>query len=68
VDAEPTTDPLAIREKLVRQVRETVYWERSLRRMIADGVREFYEIGPGKTVAGMIKRIDETVKITNVGC
>ena len=58
VDAAVHDDPEAIRELLVRQVVNPVLWEDSIRNMLAQGVDEFYEIGPGKVLRGLLKRID----------
>jgi [acyl-carrier-protein] S-malonyltransferase len=58
VDAEPHTTPDAIREKLRRQVVSPVRWEDSVRRLLADGFDTFYEVGPGRVLRGLLKRID----------
>jgi [acyl-carrier-protein] S-malonyltransferase len=58
VDAAAHAGPDSIREKLVRQVISPVLWEDCLRAMIAQGVDEFYEIGPGRVLKGLLKRID----------
>ncbi len=55
-----------IKELLVRQVSSSVLFEDSLRRMIADGVDTFIEIGPGKALSGFVKRIDKTKTILNI--
>jgi [acyl-carrier-protein] S-malonyltransferase len=61
VDAEPHSDPAEIREILVKQVQNPVLWEKSVRRLLDDGVDQFYEIGPGKVLKGLIKRIARKV-------
>ena len=61
VDAAVHDEPDEIRELLVRQVVSPVLWEDSVRGMIAQGVDEFYEIGPGKVLRGLLKRIDRKV-------
>jgi [acyl-carrier-protein] S-malonyltransferase len=53
-------------EMLVRQVSSPVRWEASIRRLIADGVDTFIEVGPGKSLNKFIKRIDKTVVKLNV--
>ncbi len=58
VDAAPHDDPGEIRELLVRQVVSPVRWEDSMRRLLADGCNEFWEIGPGRVLRGLLKRID----------
>ena len=55
-----------IKDILVRQVSSSVLFEESLRRMIADGVDTFIEIGPGKALSGFVKRIDKTKTILNI--
>ena len=66
VDARPHTDPSEIKDLLVRQVISPVRMEESLRGMIAAGVEQFYELGPGKVLAGLLKRIDRKLPCTNV--
>jgi [acyl-carrier-protein] S-malonyltransferase len=58
VDAQAHEDPDEIREILVRQVISPVLWEDSVRNMLAAGVDRFYEVGPGKVLRGLLKRID----------
>jgi|MGYP003796943597 [acyl-carrier-protein] S-malonyltransferase len=61
VDARPHSDPAEIREILVKQVQNPVRWEKSVRRLLDDGVDQFYEIGPGKVLKGLMKRIARKV-------
>ena len=67
VSAEKVTDPSLISDLLVRQVYSPVRWEQSVRVMLDDGVEEFVEIGPGKTLAGFMKRIDRAIPVVTVG-
>jgi len=66
-----TAQPLAtaelVEEELLRQLCNCVQWQRSVEYMIGDGVATFVEIGPGRVLAGLIKRIDRDVNIVNVG-
>ena len=55
-----------IKPLLKKQVSNSVLWEDSIRRMIADGVDTFIEVGPGKTLSGFMKKIDKTMKVFNV--
>ncbi len=55
-----------IKPLLVKQVSSSVRWEETIRRMLADGVDTFVEVGPGKALSGFIKKIDKDVKIYNV--
>ncbi len=67
VDARPhDPDPDAIRQKLAMQVTHGVRWEDSMRAMIADGFTEFFEIGPGRVLTGLLKRIDRKIPCTSV--
>lgn len=67
VDATAHSDPEEIRSLLVRQVTQPVRWEDSMRGMMASGVDRFYEIGPGKVLKGLLKRIDRKLDCTSVG-
>ena len=66
VDAAPHSDPDDIRRTLVAQVLQGVRWEDSMRRMIADGFDTFYEIGPGRVLTGLLKRIDRKTPCTSI--
>ncbi|MFA4844032.1 MAG: ACP S-malonyltransferase [Candidatus Margulisiibacteriota bacterium] len=63
VTAQPVTGAAEIRELLYKQVTSSVLWEDSVRKMIADGVNSFVEVGPGKVLAGLIKKIDSNVEV-----
>jgi [acyl-carrier-protein] S-malonyltransferase len=65
--AQPLTTALAVKEELLAQLCNCVQWQRSVEYMINDGVANFIEIGPGRVLAGLIKRIDRGVKIFNIG-
>jgi [acyl-carrier-protein] S-malonyltransferase len=54
------------RASLIRQMQASVKWEASMRKLIDQGVDTFVEIGPGKVLAGMMKRIDKEVNVINV--
>ncbi len=66
VDAEPHWDPDKIRDTLVRQVVSPVLWEASMRQLLEDGISQFYEVGPGKVLRGLLKRIDRKIPCENV--
>lgn len=66
VDARPHSDPGEIRELLVRQVLQPVLWEQTLRNLLADGCDRFVEIGPGRVLAGLLKRVQRKVECVNV--
>jgi [acyl-carrier-protein] S-malonyltransferase len=67
VVAQAVTDPAEIRSLLVKQVTGSVRWRESVMYMAANGVTEVYEIGAGKALSGMIKRIDRDVATSAVG-
>ena len=67
VDAAPHADPAEIRDLLVRQVLAPVRWEDSVRAMLAAGVDRFFEVGTGRVLTGLLKRIDRKTPCTAVG-
>lgn len=66
VDAKPHTDPAEIRPLLVKQILSPVRWEDTLRGLLADNVERFYEIGPGRVLAGTLKRVHRKADVRNV--
>ncbi len=67
VDAGYHGSPAAIRESLYRQVFNPVRWQECVRRLIVDGCGEFWEIGPGRVLTGLMRKIDRGVKARNLG-
>lgn len=65
-DAELVTAPDRIKENLVHQVSSPVLWQQSVKKMQAQNVTTFVEIGPGKVLSGLIKKIDKNVKMFNI--
>lgn len=63
VDARFHSDPNEIKEILIRQISSPVLWEDSMRFLIAEGVETFYEVGPGRVLRGLMKRIDRKAKM-----
>lgn len=61
VDARPHQDPEEIRDLLVRQVLQPVLWEQCMRYLLQDGFDQFYEVGPGRVLRGLLRRIDRKV-------
>lgn len=57
VDAKPTSDPKIIKANLIDQLQSPVLWEDTVQYMVNDGVDEIVEIGPGKVLQGLVKRI-----------
>jgi [acyl-carrier-protein] S-malonyltransferase len=68
VDAKTHTDPGEIRDLLVRQVVSPVLWEDSLRKLLTDGCGPFWEVGPGRVLRGLLKRIDRKAEADGVEC
>jgi len=66
VDARPHTDPEEIRSLLVRQVLQPVLWEQTMRNLLSEGIDCFVEIGPGRVLAGLLKRVQRKVECRNV--
>jgi [acyl-carrier-protein] S-malonyltransferase len=66
VEAAPNSDPLRLKELLVRQVSAPVRWDESVANMARLGVERFVEIGPGKVLCGLIKRIVKGAAVQNV--
>ena len=66
VTAKAVTDIKETPELLVMQLTSPVRWQQSMEQMILDGVDTFIEIGPGRTLAGFMKKIDRNVKVCNV--
>ena len=66
VTAQEIDDSLLIRDLLVRQIESRVRWRESINYMIKNGVNNFIEIGPGKVLSGLVKRIDKKVKVSAI--
>jgi [acyl-carrier-protein] S-malonyltransferase len=66
VEAEINTSKERVKELLVAQVSSPVRWEESMRRMIKEGIEKVLEIGPGKVLSGLMKRIDLNVGTGNL--
>lgn len=62
VTAKPVNGISEIKSKLYEQLTAPVRWEETIKNMIADGIEEFYEIGPGNVLQGLVKRINPDVK------
>ena len=66
VDAESHAEPTEIRSILVKQILSPVLWEKSMRKLLAEGFDTFYEVGPGRVLRGLMKRIDRKIKCLGV--
>jgi [acyl-carrier-protein] S-malonyltransferase len=63
VDAAAVTDPSEARRRLVEQVASPVRWIDVIESMVADGIRTFLEVGPGRVLSGLVRRIDRSVTV-----
>jgi [acyl-carrier-protein] S-malonyltransferase len=66
VTARPLTDVDSIKEELVKQLRNCIQWQRSVEYMMHSGITTFYEIGPGRVLTGLIRRINSELQIFNI--
>ena len=66
VDAQPHSDPDEIRTLLIQQVLNPVRWEATMRNLLAEGADKFYEIGPGRVLAGLLKRVQRKMECVAV--
>ena len=66
VNADYVTDPVAVKDLLVRQVSSSVHWQQTIERLIADGADEFVEIGPGRSLSGFMRKINRDVTTCNI--
>jgi [acyl-carrier-protein] S-malonyltransferase len=66
VSAEPVINKEEIKKLLLKQLTSPVRWEETIKNMIKDGFDEFFEIGPGKVLQGLVKRISPDVKCFSI--
>jgi len=66
VTARPLTDVDSIKEELVKQLRNCIQWQRSVEYMMHSGVTTFYEIGPGRVLSGLLRRINSELQTFNI--
>jgi [acyl-carrier-protein] S-malonyltransferase len=66
VNATPTSDPEVIKQNLIAQLTAPVRWTQTTKNMIADGATLFTEIGPGKVLQGLIKKVDKNTEVDGV--
>ena len=66
VNAGPHDDPEEIRRLMVRQIINPVRWEESMRYLLSRGFDRFYEVGPGRVLRGLLRRIDRKVDCQNL--
>jgi [acyl-carrier-protein] S-malonyltransferase len=66
VTARPLTDADSIKKELVKQLRNCIQWQGSVEYMVHSGVTIFYEIGPGRVLSGLIRRINSELQTFNI--
>ncbi len=66
VNGKPQEDSTTIRQNLAKQITASVQWVESIDYMMSQGVKEFVEIGPGKVLKGLIRRIDPNASVYNI--
>jgi [acyl-carrier-protein] S-malonyltransferase len=66
VDARFHQDPEEIRQLLMKQILQPVLWEQSMRYLLQEGFDQFYEVGPGRVLRGLLRRIDRKVSCQTV--
>ncbi len=65
-NAKYISEPDDIKSSLIKQLDNPVRWSHSIQNLINDGIEEFYEIGPGKILSNLLRKIDKTKKIKNI--
>ena len=66
VDAQPYTDPEKIQANLIAQLTASVKWTQIMKNMIADGTTSFLEIGPGKVLQGLLKKVSTEIETNGI--
>jgi [acyl-carrier-protein] S-malonyltransferase len=66
IDAEYYQTAEKIREGLVKQLTCPILWQKCMEQLLGDGVEKFYEIGPGRVLTGLMKRINRKTEVVNV--
>lgn len=66
INTEYYNDATGIRQGLVRQLVEPLLWQKCMEKLLAEGVENFYEIGPGRVLTGLMRRINRKTKVINI--
>ncbi len=66
VSADFESDTESVKKNLALQVNHRTLWEASIKRMVREGIAEYYEIGPGKVLKGLLRKIDRNLKVHNI--
>ncbi|MDP2929386.1 MAG: ACP S-malonyltransferase [Candidatus Omnitrophota bacterium] len=67
VDAQIQSDPVKIKDNLIKQVNSKTLWEESIKLVARSGVKTFLEIGPGQALKGLLRKIDPKLEVRNFG-
>jgi len=66
INAEYYRSAKEIAEGLIKQLTHPIFWQKCMERLLADGVEKFYEIGPGRVLTGLMRRINRKTKVVNI--
>jgi len=66
INADYYTGPDDIRKGLVRQLVEPILWQKCMEKLLAEGVEDYYEIGPGRVLTGLMRRINRKTRVKNI--
>ena len=66
INADYYTDPSDIRKGLERQLVEPILWQKCMEKLLAEGVEDYYEIGPGRVLTGLMRRINRKTRVKNI--
>ena len=66
VNAQPVKNPEIIKQNLISQLTSPVKWTQTVKNMLSDGATSFTEMGPGKTLQGLVKKVDRQIETAGV--
>lgn len=66
INAEYYSDSAQISQGLIKQLTQPILWQKSMERLLDDGVEQFYEIGPGRVLTGLMRRINRKTRVINI--
>ena len=66
INAEYYKSSPKVAEGLIKQLTCPILWQQCMERLLTDGVEKFYEVGPGRVLAGLMRRINRKIKVVNV--
>jgi len=66
INGEYYENAAGVREGLCKQLTSPILWQKCMERLIAEGCESFYEIGPGRVLTGLMKKINRKIKVVNV--